>query len=86
MAPGIGWLDSSYIPVVKRLVQALIDTSRISANGDILKVSASTSIGSDLNYYNSRPVEVDDQKDRHGSGSMLLMLAEMYKLLEKEKN
>ncbi len=78
-----GWLDSSYIPVVKKSLHALIDTSRISANGDILKVSASTSIGRTLDYYNSRPIETDDQKDRHGSGSMLLMLAEMYKLLEK---
>ena len=80
-----GWLDDSYIPVVKRSLNALIDISRISANGDILKVSASTSIGSELNYYNSRPVEIDDQKDRHGSGSMLLMLAEMYKLLNNSK-
>jgi rhamnogalacturonyl hydrolase YesR len=80
-----GWLDNSYIPIVKKSLHALIDTSRISANGDILKVSASTSIGSDLNYYNSRPVEVDDQKDRHGSGSMLLMLAEMYRLLNNIK-
>ena len=78
-----GWLDESYVPVVKKSLHALTDTSRIAANGDILKVSASTSIGADLNYYNSRKVEVDDQKDRHGSGSMLLALSEMYSLLKK---
>ncbi len=78
-----GWLDRSYLPVVVRSLHALIDTSRIAANGDILKVSASTSIGSDLNYYNTRKIEMDDQKDRHGSGSMLLALSEMYWLQQK---
>lgn len=78
-----GWLDKSYIPIVKKSLNALTDTSRISATGDILKVSASTSIGADLDYYNSRPIEIDDQKDRHGSGSMLLALTEMYVLLQK---
>ena len=78
-----GWLDKSYISVVNRSLPSLIDTSRISLEGNILKVSASTSIGDDLNYYNSRDVEIDDQKDRHGSGSMLLALSEVYKLLKK---
>ncbi len=78
-----GWLDKSYIPVAEKALHALIDTSRISARGDILKVSASTSIGLNLDYYNSRPVEIDDQKDRHGSGSMLLALAEMCRLFQK---
>lgn len=78
-----GWLDRSYLPAVKKSFEALRDISRIARNGDILKVSASTSIGNDLNYYNSRKVEVDDQKDRHGSGSLLLALAEMYRLFQK---
>lgn len=77
-----GWLDASYRPVVERSFRALMDTSRISATGDILKVCASTSIGKDLDYYTARSVEVDDQKDRHGSGSMLLALAEMFHLFE----
>lgn len=83
-----GWLDQSYLPVVKRSFPALTDTSRISVTGDILKVSASTSIGQDLNYYNTRKVEIDDQKDRHGSGSILLALAELFELFQKfpEKN
>ena len=51
-------------------------------NGDILKVSASTSIGADLDYYNSRKIEVDDQKDRHGSGAMLLALSEAYQVFQ----
>jgi len=78
-----GWLDRSYLPVVKRSFPALTDTSRISLAGDILKVSASTSIGQDLNYYNTRKVEIDDQKDRHGSGSILLALAELSQLFQK---
>jgi rhamnogalacturonyl hydrolase YesR len=78
-----GWLNTSYISVVKKSLHALTDTSRISVAGDILKVSASTSIGLDLNYYNTRKIEIDDQKDRHGSGSMLLALSEMYWLLQK---
>ncbi len=78
-----GWLDKKYIPVVKNSLKALTDTSRISKTGDILGVSGSTSIGNDLHYYNSRKIEVDDQKDRHGSGSMLLALAEMYRLFKK---
>ena len=81
-----GWLDESYLATVKKSFRALTDTSRISITGNILKVSASTSIGNDLEYYNTRKVEIDDQKDRHGSGSMLLALAEMYHLFQKFPN
>jgi rhamnogalacturonyl hydrolase YesR len=78
-----GWLNESYIPVVKKSIEALMDTSRISLTGDILRVSASTSIGNDVSYYNSRKIEIDDQKDRHGSGSLLLALAEAFYLFQK---
>jgi rhamnogalacturonyl hydrolase YesR len=78
-----GWLDASYIPVVKKSLAALSDPSRISVKGELLKVGASTSIGPDLAYYNARPVEAED-KYSHGSGLMLFALTEMNALLQNE--
>ncbi len=75
-----GWLDKSYLPVVERSLAALSDTSRITDQGELLRVCASTSIGPDLNYYNERPAENINETDRHGAGLMLLALTEMYTL------
>jgi rhamnogalacturonyl hydrolase YesR len=78
-----GWLDASYKTAAKKALAALSDTSRISAKGELLRVGASTSIGQDLAYYNSRPVEAEE-KYSHGSGLMLLALTEMNTLLKNE--
>ena len=78
-----GWLDQSYIQVVKKSLVSLSDFSRISSKGELLRVGASTSIGPDLAYYNARPVEAEKEYS-HGSGLMLLALTEMYTLLQNE--
>jgi unsaturated rhamnogalacturonyl hydrolase len=79
-----GWLDAAvYTPVVKKSLAALSDTSRISPKGELLKVGSSTSIGGDINYYNTRPVE-QDKEYSHGSGLMLFALTEMNTLLQNE--
>ena len=79
-----GWLDASvYTPVVKKALVAFSDTSRISLKGELLKVSSSTSIGADLNYYNTREVEAEKSYS-HGSGLMLFALTEIHALLQKE--
>jgi unsaturated rhamnogalacturonyl hydrolase len=77
-----GWLDKSYLPVVINSFKALSDTSRISLDGDILKVCESTSIGNNLDYYNKRRVE-GISTDHHGDGLMLLAITEIYALLQK---
>jgi unsaturated rhamnogalacturonyl hydrolase len=68
-----GWLDKSYAPMVQNALHGLKE--RISEAGGIDKVSRSTSIGLDLDYYNNRPTQDDDH---HGNGLMLLALAEIY--------
>jgi unsaturated rhamnogalacturonyl hydrolase len=75
-----GWLDSSYLPLVEKSLSALSDTTRVSTDGEILKVCASTSIGLDLHYYESRPIEARKEYS-HGSGLMLFALSEMHTLL-----
>ena len=45
--------------------------------GGINRVSRSTSIGLDIDYYNERPTQDDDH---HGNGLMLLALTEIYAL------
>lgn len=80
-----GWLDKSYLPVIVKSFKALSDTSRISLEGDILKVCESTSIGNDLEYYNTRRVE-GISTDHHGDGLMLLAITEMYHLMQKMGN
>ena len=82
----MGWLDASYIPVVKKSLQALSSYSRINENGILLRVCPSTSLGKDLDYYNSLVPEDAGYSDHHGDGLVLLALTEMYNLLEKEKN
>ncbi len=77
LARGInrGWLDPSYEKVLDRAFAAL--KLRINTVGGIDKVSRSTSIGNDLNYYNTRPTRDDDH---HGNGLMLLALTEIHSL------
>jgi unsaturated rhamnogalacturonyl hydrolase len=80
-----GWLDAGiYTPVVRKALASLSDTSRISLKGQLLKVGSSTSIGSDINYYNERPVE-QEKEYSHGSGLMLFALTEIHTLLQNEK-
>lgn len=79
-----GWLDSSYTPAAIKALNALSDYSRISERGDLLKVCSSTSIGNDLEYYNTRKPEVIGRTDRHGDGLILLALSEMSFLLQNK--
>jgi rhamnogalacturonyl hydrolase YesR len=75
LARGInrGWLDASYATLVQKALKGL--KQRINEVGGIDKVSRSTSIGLDLEYYNTRPTQDDDH---HGNGLMLLALAEIH--------
>ncbi|NEW82349.1 MAG: hypothetical protein GZ094_08295 [Mariniphaga sp.] len=77
-----GWLDASYIPVVKKSLHGLSDYSRITKNGELLKVCPSTSIGLNLDYYNSLVPEQEGHTAHHGDGLILLALTEMHVLLE----
>jgi len=77
-----GWLDASYIPVVQKSLKALSTYSRITKNGELLKVCPSTSIGLNLDYYNSLTPEEEGHTDHHGDGLILLALTEMHVLLE----
>jgi unsaturated rhamnogalacturonyl hydrolase len=68
-----GWLDKSYAPVVAKALSGL--KLEINQDGGIEKVCRSTSIGTDLAYYNERPTRDDDY---HGNGLMLFALTEIY--------
>jgi unsaturated rhamnogalacturonyl hydrolase len=70
-----GWLDKSYKSIVEKSFKGL--EKQINQIGGINKVSRSTSIGADLDYYNTRPTRDDDH---HGNGLMLLALTELYNL------
>ncbi len=70
-----GWLDKSYIPVVEKIFKGL--KTRIDKEGAITGVCSSTNLENDLEYYNKRPSEFDDQ---HGNGLVLLALTEIYKM------
>jgi rhamnogalacturonyl hydrolase YesR len=70
-----GWLDTSYVPVVRKALRGL--KQEINEVGGINRVSRSTSIGLDLDYYNTRPTRDDDH---HGNGLMLLALTEIHAL------
>ncbi len=71
-----GWLKKSeYIQVIDNAVRGL--KTRISEQGGINKVCKSTSLGDNLEYYNTRPVR---NNDYHGNGLMLLALTEVYQL------
>jgi unsaturated rhamnogalacturonyl hydrolase len=75
LARGInqGWLDASYATMVQKALKGL--KQRINEVGGIDRVSRSTSIGLDLDYYNTRPTQDDDH---HGNGLMLLALSEIH--------
>jgi unsaturated rhamnogalacturonyl hydrolase len=77
LARGInrGWLGPSYRKPLEKAFAAL--KLRINSIGGIDKVSRSTSIGNDLDYYNTRPTRDDDH---HGNGLVLLALAEIHSL------
>lgn len=77
LARGInrGWLEPSYGKALEKAFAAL--KLRINLVGGIDKVSRSTSIGKDLDYYNTRPTRDDDH---HGNGLVLLALAEIHAL------
>jgi unsaturated rhamnogalacturonyl hydrolase len=70
-----GWLDTSYAPVLQKALKGL--KKEINDVGGINRVSRSTSIGLDIDYYNERPTQDDDH---HGNGLMLLALTEIYAL------
>jgi rhamnogalacturonyl hydrolase YesR len=81
MARGInkGWLNKSYLPVVKKAFAGL--EQQVNANGSIARVCMSTSIGDNLDYYNTRS---SNDHDYHGAGLMLLALTEVHSLLENQ--
>jgi len=74
-----GWLDKSYLAVVKKAMKGL--RGRISESGGINKVCKSTVIEDNLEYYNNRPIR---DNDHHGHGLMLLALTEVYRLYENK--
>jgi unsaturated rhamnogalacturonyl hydrolase len=73
-----GWFDTSYVKVVQTALKGL--KPRINDVGGIDKVSRSTSIGLDLDYYNNRPTQDDDH---HGNGLMLLALTEIHAMQQR---
>jgi rhamnogalacturonyl hydrolase YesR len=75
-----GWIDKSYIPIVKKAFAGL--EKQITSNGSINKVCMSTSIGDNLDYYNNRSFKDHDQ---HGNGLMLLALTEIYRLFQNQE-
>lgn len=66
-----GWIDKSNMEVVQRAINGL--NKKVSADGAVLGVCRSASIGNDFKYYEDRPTAIDDQ---HGRGTMLLALSE----------
>lgn len=76
MARGLneGWLDASFIPTVEKAWAAL--QTKLTPEGDLLDVCASTDVG-DLDYYLNR---ARLQGDLHGFGSFLLAGAEVVRL------
>lgn len=72
-----GWIDNSNLKVVKKAVDGL--NRKVQADGTILGVCESCSIGDNLKYYEERPTRVDDF---HGPGPMLMVLSEYLKANE----
>ncbi len=66
-----GWIDRSKLEVVRKAVNGL--NKKVEADGTILGVCQSASIGPDLKYYEDRPTVPDDQ---HGPGPVLMALSE----------
>ena len=75
-----GWIAKTNLQIVEKAIMGL--SSKIEANGSILGVCQSASIGDNLEYYENRPTRPDDQ---HGPGSVLLALSE-YIAAEKNQN
>lgn len=73
------WIDSSNIEVVRKSVAGL--NRKVEADGSVLGVCRSASIGPDLKYYEERPTRIDDQ---HGPGPMMFALSE-YLLAEQNQ-
>lgn len=79
MARGVneGWLDRSFAPTALAGWKAL--QSKVTPEGDLIDVCASTDTG-DLKYYLNRPRL---QGDLHGFGSFLLAGAEIHRLTKR---
>lgn len=78
MARGLrlGWLDQSYLPVVRKAWPALL--SHITADGEIVDVCTSTGAGPSLRYYLDRTA-ISGPDDRGGAMALGAAL-EMYEL------
>lgn len=69
-----GWIDKSNLKVVKKAIDGL--NRKVLADGSILGVCQSCSIGDNLQYYDERPTRLDDY---HGPGPLMLILSEYLK-------
>ena len=69
-----GWIDKSNMKVVKKALKGL--NRKVRADGTILGVCQSCSIGDNLEYYETRPTRDDDY---HGPGPLLMALSEYLK-------
>ncbi len=66
-----GWIDRNNLEVVEKAVSGL--NRKVEADGTVLGVCQSCSIGPDLKYYEDRPTKPDDN---HGPGPILMALSE----------
>lgn len=66
-----GWIDRSNLKVVRKAVNGL--NKKVEADGTILGVCQSASIGDGLKYYEDRPTRLNDY---HGPGPILMALSE----------
>ncbi|HEC43903.1 MAG TPA: hypothetical protein ENI20_13865 [Bacteroides sp.] len=66
-----GWIDRSNLEVVRKAVDGL--NKKVEADGTILGICRSASIGDGLKYYEDRPTRPDDQ---HGPGPIMMALSE----------
>jgi len=66
-----GWIDRSNLEVVRKAVNGL--NKKVEADGTILGVCQSASIGDGLKYYEDRPTRLNDY---HGPGPILMALSE----------
>jgi unsaturated rhamnogalacturonyl hydrolase len=66
-----GWIDRGNLEVVEKAVNGL--NRKVEADGIILGVCQSCSIGPDLKYYEDRPTRPDDE---HGPGPIMMALSE----------
>lgn len=71
-----GWIDSSNLTIVQKTIEGL--NRKVLADGTILGVCQSCSIGDSLEYYENRPTRLDDY---HGPGPVLLVFSEYLKAI-----